>query len=332
MKKFLLILFPFIVSSGAQAKVLTVSNRPGETPQYTSVSAAIAAAVAGDTIYIQGSDTPYDSFTLNKRLTLIGPGHNPNKELPLVVNVLQLMIDGENAAASGSSIIGLTITELRCEYNGQKAITIKRCRIKSYISAAVVFGQSLNTEWIIENNIISSLFVTTGAASSNFIIRNNIFTGTIKTANTCVISNNNFIGGQAFGQVNNAIIENNIFYGSTPLGAINSTFNNNITFSSEHTVLPYGSNNGNANKVNVDPKFTAYTGGDFSYDHDYHLQESSPGIKAGTNGTDIGIYGGMGFSETGEPPIPVVRSFLIQNGILAPNGKLKIIISAEAKN
>jgi hypothetical protein len=84
--------------------------------------------------------------------------------------------------------------------------------------------------------------------------------------------------------------------------------------------------------VDVDPMFTAYPGGRFSYDHNFHLKTSSPGKNAGTDGTDIGIYGGMGFSETREPPIPIIRAFSIQNGVVAPNGKLSIKVRAEAKN
>jgi hypothetical protein len=148
-----------------------------------------------------------------------------------------------------------------------------------------------------------------------------------------LISNNIFIGGsQSFYTTHNSLIQNNIFYGNNPLGAVNSTFNNNISYANTATALPYGTNSGNLNKVDVDPLFTTYPGGGFSYDHDFHLKASSPGKNAGTDGTDIGLYGGTGFSETGEPPIPVVQIFSIQNGVVAPGGKLKVRISAEAKN
>ena len=336
MKKLLLLL---VLASfyKVQAKVLTVSNRPGASAQYQTVPDAIAAAAAGDTIYIQGSETSYGNITIDKKLTIIGTGHNPQKENALVSELSSVQLGAEDAAgvqaaASGSSLIGLKISSVRTSNYGQKDITIKRCKVSSIQASGRTGG--ICTDWIIENNIINQIVsYNQKTDASNFIIRNNIITFNLYYVSGCVVSNNIFLGNNnSFPEVYNSIIQNNIFYGNTPQGANNSTFNNNISYSSTNTALPYGTNSGNNNKVNVDPKFTNYPGGGFSYEHDYHLQASSPGKNAGTDGTDIGIYGGMGFSETGEPPIPVVRAFSIQNGVIAPNGKLKVQFKAEAKN
>lgn len=335
MKPLFTLLLVFVFSSELHAKVLTVSNRPGATAQYKTVTAAITAAAVNDTIYIHGSETSYGSFTVNKKLTFIGPGHNPKTTLPLAAIVTQVLINAPNAAASGSAFIGLTVSELRCDANtsGQDAITIRRCSINSYISADGNAGTTC-TNWIIENNIVHRIYASTGTNASNFIIRNNIINGgTIFGALTSVITNNLFLGGSAvFSDVKNALIQNNIFQNADPVGASSSTFNNNITFAGTATALPYGTNSGTANQVGVNPLFTKYTTGGFTYDHDFHLRTGSPGKNAGTDGTDIGLYGGLGYSETGEPPIPVVRSFTIQNGVVAPGGKLKIQVKAEAKN
>ncbi len=316
------------------AKILTVSNRAGNSAQYQTVPAAISAAAPGDTIYIHGSETSYGDITINKKLTIMGTGYNPRKEMALVSTLGKVVIDAQNGGASGTSLMGLWVNYITCPNYGQKDITIKRCKVENFITA---FGSTggISTNWLIENCIFLYVQIPHGiTAVSNFIIRNNIIISNLNGTNSCVISNNLFLGsGNAFNDVHYSSIQNNIFYGVTPKGAFNSTFNNNITFSGSDSALPYGTNNGSQNKVNVDPKFTKFTAGvGFNYEHDFRLQASSPGKNAGTDGTDIGLYGGIGYSETGEPPVPVVRSFVIQNGVVAPNGKLKIKVTAEARN
>ena len=348
MKKSLLLLLPLVFAFvfDLQAKVWTVSNRPGASAQYKTVPDAIEAAAAGDTIYIYGSETQYDNFELNKKLTFIGTGHNPEKDKVLISKIGNISIGTDkshNSVANGSTFIGLQLHGIFVVHSFQHDIVIKRCNILSEIRASDHGSEGISKGWIIENNIIGIIRIAridgqpdkSKTSDFNFIIRNNIIKGTLWNVNASVITNNVFLGASTaycFSEVYYSIIQNNIFYESFLQGAHYSTFNNNITFSGNNPALPYGTNSGSLNKVNVDPKFTSYPGGQFSYDHDYHLKESSPGKNAGTDGTDIGIYGGMGFSETGEPPIPMVRSFSIQNGVIAPNGKLKIQFKAEAKN
>ena len=69
----------------------------------------------------------------------------------------------------------------------------------------------------------------------------------------------------------------------------------------------------------------------FRYTFDYSLQPSSPGVNAGTDGTDIGIFGGIGFSITGEPDdLPVVTRFDILNPMVPQNGSLRVRIEGRA--
>lgn len=333
MKAFSIFFVALLIVSQLQAKVLTVSNRPGNPAQYQQVASAIAAAAPGDTIYVQGSEIRYDDFTIDKKLTIIGPGHKPDKEVALLADFNRVTIGVQNTDANGSSLIGINASAVLGSTFSQSNITIKRCKLDYiYIQGGSV---EITKKWIIEDNILYSIsFASTLPTPYEFIIRNNIFSGQITYGSSLVITNNIFIGSQsdAFLGLTNSSIHNNIFYGTSPQGAANSTFNNNISYSNSNTTLPYGTNNGINNKVDVDPLFTVYTGGAFNYAHDYHLQATSPGKNAGTDGTDIGLFGGIGFSESGEPPIPQVRAFLIKNGVVAPNSKLSITIRAEAKN
>jgi hypothetical protein len=337
----LLFLQLFLLAYISQAKVFTVSNRPGNTAQYTKIMDAITAASIGDTIYIQGSETNYDDITvLNKKLVFIGPGHKPNKQIAIKASINNVSFGGlGNLGGSGSTFIGLNINVFTVY--GISNITVRRCYLV-YIQASLYYNSEGTPEyarnWVIDNNIVQSIS-SQATVPENFIITNNIIYGQVANMNSAFIYNNIFINpsasqASAFGNVVNSNILNNIFYGLSPEGAETSTFSNNISYQNNATTIPYGTNLGSNNLVDVDPKFTKFPaeGGYFSYEYDFRLQSSSPGKNAATDGKDIGIYGGNGFSETGEPPIPQIREFVINNGVVAPGGKLNITIKAEAKN
>jgi len=70
----------------------------------------------------------------------------------------------------------------------------------------------------------------------------------------------------------------------------------------------------------------------FSYDHDFNLHLGSPGIKAGTDGTDIGVFGGIGHTVSGVPAVPKVTLFDIVNPVVPQNGDLNVRIEGRANN
>jgi hypothetical protein len=89
---------------------------------------------------------------------------------------------------------------------------------------------------------------------------------------------------------------------------------------------------GDGNLEDVDPMFINYPGGRFSYAHDYRLAPGSPGIDTGLDGTDRGVYGGMGnkFSMTGEPAMAQVTVFSITSPTtIAPGGNLTISVTSK---
>ncbi len=59
----------------ANARIWRVNNNAGVVADFTTVAAAVTAAAAGDTIYIEGSATAYGGSGLNKKLTFIGTGY-----------------------------------------------------------------------------------------------------------------------------------------------------------------------------------------------------------------------------------------------------------------
>lgn len=65
---------------------------------------------------------------------------------------------------------------------------------------------------------------------------------------------------------------------------------------------------------------------EFSYQYDFNLQIQSPGINAGTDGTDIGIYGGAFPWKEGSIPInPHIQTKTISS-TTDPSGNLPVNI------
>jgi hypothetical protein len=325
-----LVMLCFAIS--AQAKIHTVSNRVGTTADFVTIIDAVAAASVGDTVYVQGSETAYAGFTVNKRLVIFGPGHHPSKQFALRAYINGTVNLGAGLLSAGGSVImGLDIAAITSSVAGSN-ITLKRCKIGTL---TIYGGTAALTNWVIESNIISNLAFYNGNYPFNFMIQNNIIDGRVTGGTGLFFTNNVFYGrGTGAVAVTNSTIQNNIFFVIAPTGATNSTFNNNITYKTGSNELPYGNNIGSGNIVNTDPQFINVNmdGGPFSYDFDFHLKPTSPALGQGINGQDIGVYGGAGFSETGEPPIPKVSEFIIKNGVVAPGGKLSISVKAEAKN
>ena len=327
------------VLSGA---VITVDNKTNSPGQYTDLQASIDAASNGDTIYVSGSLTSYGSITIVKRLTLYGTGYKPDKQLPLSSIIGNITFSEDllqGTSSSGSKIIGFEMSNVSpAEFDD---IEVRR----NFILGCPSFGSGASG-WIIENNIFESgcgggvlgaAIALTINNASNLIINNNIFDGGITHSNqpSVVITNNLFLPDQnVFGVISNATISNNIFYRATPQGCSQSFFNNNLTYLTSNDTLPYGDNVGANNLVGVNPQFVTFppAGDLFSFDYDFHLQAASPAIGAGTDGTDIGVYGGASPIQIGgEPRLPKVIRMIIDN-VLPLDGTMHIEATAKKQD
>lgn len=320
------------------ATVWTVSNVPTSPGQYTTVQEAIDAASAGDTIYVTGSATTYSGTTyVRKRLTIIGPGYSP---LPARISAMYMDTIASISGSSGSKLIGLRIDDLRGYTNSfvPTNVTVER----SYLGGLVFSGGSTGAH---RSWSISSCYMASGGSHNfggstllNVNITNCIISGSMSNVSpnsSVLITNNIFLGTgtqTAFQNVQNAVISNNIFWGRTPVGTgvENCAFNNNITYQTPNNTIPFGSNVGSGNLIGVNPQFTNAPDQSINFTYDYRLQVGSPGVGAGTDGTDIGIYGGP-FpmpNMTGAPRIPSVTEFTLQNTTIAEGGSLNVQVKA----
>ena len=340
MKKILTIFSLFVLSLSASAKVITVNNNPNSPGQYSNLQMAIDSASAGDSIYVQGSSTSYGSVSVKKPLYFFGTGNKPNKANNLVSEIGNIQLDTvvNVSGASGTKITGFRLTAV-IGYSGNGGTQNVQIQRNYFISGTTKIFIS-GSGWIIENNIFESSLVKVNN-KSNIIIRNNILKScSIQTSNqsTVVISNNIFLGSSftAFSNISNALIANNIFSGSTPngTGVNNNTMSNNITYQTSSDIIPSGTNTGSGNLVAQNPMFVNVPANNFNYSYNFALDSISPGKNAGTDGTDIGIYGGvMPFVDlTGAPSIPQVKSVSIQNPVITVGDSLQVILKANKQN
>lgn len=354
MKFLITIMFSLCIISILEATVHTVSNDPGNTAQYTSIQTAHDAANNGDTIYIYGSPFPYDQLGLQKQLTLIGNGYNPTDQkinaYPTICGgfYFSVITAGGSlvSSPSGSNFIGLDFGGIQTPANtGYNNITIERCKI------ANLWTPYTSSNWLVKNNVIHS--ISFGASSQNITLENNIITygiyAPVNPSNNCNLYNNtiilSYVGQSGLNDLN---FYNNIFIQTdwATIGADlnNCYFENNLSFNSFNTEIPVGQN-GNTGTGNLagnnDPLLVNYDilgwGTDPIDEEDYHLQASSPAKNAGTDGTDLGIYGGTApwpdtEGYTGESTLPKHYDMELKNPILYPNQTLQLQLNVKKRN
>ncbi|MEM7369397.1 MAG: hypothetical protein AAF587_12415 [Bacteroidota bacterium] len=343
MKSFLsfLIVCAFSIFS-LQAAILTVDNNTNSAGQYTDLQTAFNAASPGDTIHIIGSQAPYLQARLEKRLTLIGAGYNSPNQFNFSTTITTLYLsESLPNNASGSVIMGCNIATLSWWVNSDyDNITIERCNISSLLT----MRPNACSGWLIQNNIVNAINVGDNGA---VVIRNNIIRHQILNSDegTVLITNNVFTKNFTtpyFSNVSAAMITNNIFYqGGGPTGCTSSTFNNNITYATSNNTLPYGTNTGSANMVGSNPLFNNVTGMGFDYANDYRLASNSPGLNAGTDGTDIGIYGNTQpfpiggaapFLTSANPRVPQIMELNLLNATIFQGDSLTVQVKARKQN
>lgn len=351
MKKTFITMILMLALIKLNAAILQVNNSTNSPVTFTNVTDAITAANNGDTIYIAGTIYPYGNFTITKEITILGTGANPQKQLPYVSSVGEIDMTSN---LSHVKISGLYITGRLLLAPGTNYLSVEYCFFSAMhiqlnnncnntkISGNIFYNYS-QTRW---RNIDG--FDQCGGyygACTNLLIENNVFNGSISGLNIpgTVIQNNIFlVNNPAFDGINvynnggcyttsyisNATIQNNIFYRADPTQFTSGcTFNNNITYHPSNT---FSALSGTGNLDNINPDFINFpaAGDYFGWAYNFNLQAVSPGNNAGTDGTDIGIYGGtFPVTTSGETyNMPVVRQMNITNTNVPQNGNINVKI------
>jgi hypothetical protein len=337
-----------------KATVHTVSNDVNNPAQYTSAQTAHDAASIGDTLLVYGSTTNYGSLTIKKRIVLIGAGYYPNNQFGNATSFSSISLDSLTgvSGASNSEISGIyceSITSnIICNH-----VNIHRNKMNHWIS----LNNHACKNWKIFNNIFVQYSTNSyyhnainGIGNSiNTLISNNIFienkyisnanSSTLITNNLFITGNNSYgSGSYSFKSCSNSTITNNIFYQrktTEDASCSQNTLSNNIGYGTAAIVT--GTNMGGNNSI-ADPKFILVgTNQGFDYSDNYALQASSPALNAGSDGTDIGIYGGSfpfphGYGNTYRyapmPNVPIIMNLNLNTTNIPQNTNLNFTIKA----
>ncbi len=321
-----------LLTVSAFATQISVSNSPQNPGQYSSITAAISAASAGDTILVHPTSTSYGNFTVDKKLVIIGGGFNVQKTNPFYTTFGVITL---RASGAGSKFFGI-----RVNYT-QDSFSDNNLPIDSLFFEDVYFTSpnGMISNYTYPTNLVVRNCVLHGAdlkqnVNSSATFSHCIFEGSgpFDSNGSLLVEYCLFQGNNHLDDVVGGVIQNCIFYDGTmgtPLSL--STFNNCMSFNLTNNTLPPGTNIGSGNQSGVDPLFVNNPiNAAFSFTLDYHLQAGSPALTAATDGGEIGVYGGPNstFSLSGEPlNSPIIRDFTITNAAIPVNGNLDIDVT-----
>ncbi len=373
MKKPAILLLIMLFSFAASATVRTVSNNPDNLGQFNTIQAAIDASADSDTVYVYGSPNVYAAFTIqDKKITVIGPGWAPDKNLPhtVVVNGASIRDSPAGGSPNGSELHGLifnnTVTLSRNAVGGDMPtnnIRIIRCSFSGalnfdlgatgILSEGSIFYWQLNfnasatyTNCLFQNNMF---FFPNGALSSQI---NGLFNAiNIRFDHNLFYSNNNGGGSNIFVFSNSRFLSfsNNIFnQANVSSGVSFSTFNNNITnnvtlnnANATGNATPWDVNsnvNSGGNVANTSPGMadqTAANSGNGSPLLNFTIA-AGPANNSGSDGKDMGLLydttGSLNWTNSRNSRIPRIFSMDITTPTVTPGGNLNVNVNARKSN
>ncbi len=332
MKKLLLLSVALFSLNALGAQSLIAVQHDGQSSFFTELQLALDAAADGDTVYLPGGGFP--EFTLTKSLHIVGVGYHPDSTMATGASIVpQIFIENiyTNASITGIRVgnIGLGKPSLvSVEIND---LEISRC----YIDAVGRYSQLTLKGLVFKNNVVASPSAASISLSDGNLERllfvNNIFVSNFRTKNAEVFNNIFLYASSSPIEVSNCKFVNNVFYGYSdlfnPCLAPNSFFYNNLNNGINGASTGCGTQGSN-NYLNTPPTFVNYSGSGFSFTNDFHLTTN----YLGTDGTPVGIYGGLyPWKAGGVPYTPHIQTKTIAPTTNA-QGSLNVQIRVAAQD
>jgi hypothetical protein len=342
-RKSFLILFAaiFWISTGFSQNLISRESG-GNSYFYTDVQDAIDGAQNGDYVYIPGGSFDGD-LLINKEVHLVGVGHVPDSTVATGRTVLNgdvVVVTG----ADGGSLEGVQI-DGQLKFGTSAAdeevhnFSFRRVDVVNsvYLGASspspvsyVNFNECVLRSDIYgyeaQNVLFSHCFIVYRVHSfnANVTFKNNVFLRVLSNASTYVLYD-----------VVEALFSDNIFLQSTSNlcnQSSSNVFRNNLFVYSTVSSACQSQNINNIFGVALADIFENAPTAVYSQSYDYHLQATCPGVGAGTNGADIGIYGGTyPYKEGAVPFNPHVQLRLIDSQTNG-QGELPVNIKVAAQD
>lgn len=337
----------FYLTTIISQNLIAVQN--GGIPKfYKTANEAFDNAVENDTLYFPGGTFTVNE-TINKRIHIIGVGHNPNLTTSTGATIFASKNTSEPqliyTTGGGGIVTGIAFVEtnnttknitIDADING---LTIDRvnlfngliCRegiVKNLLltrSVIQVFDvREVNSNGILPTGLISNNFIWNASSfSDNLRIESNFFRSPGYTNNTVIITNN-------------CSVINNIFRRNIPISvnSKNNSFRNNVGVTlNSISITNFGNSNLSADLFEPDDIFVdySYATSNSTYIGDFHLIDKSPLLTAANDGGQIGVYGGRFPWKDGSIPFnPYIVSKEI-SGTTDKYGNLNIKIEVQAQ-
>ncbi|MFK7947308.1 MAG: hypothetical protein AB8G11_06960 [Saprospiraceae bacterium] len=328
----------------SQNTIFIVQNDTIATIYYT-LNEAVDSAVSGSVIYIPGGN-----FTLNKvidkELHLRGAGIYPSATTvtgQTNINVSTAWNELITVGADGSTFEGIIFTSDvytnsnagmlenvifdKCLFSQRFIIDMSNLSQGNIMRHCIFNTANFN---LVPIYLYNSIIINGAQSLQNANVKNCIFLAKNNNLWCAPISS----GVLHCTNPNYTIFENCIFRQTTNvLLGIGNTYLNNLYGGTTLTSFPIGSS-GNMFVNSLDSIFVNYSTSEtqFSYIFDYNLQTNSIGKNNGTDGTDVGIFGGTHPFPDGAVPIyPHIQTKNISSSTNG-NNLLNIQITVEAQN
>jgi hypothetical protein len=329
----------------AEAKIWRINNNVGINADFTSFyNAATSATVQpGDTLYMEPSATAYstNSFTLTKRLVVIGPGYflDPadasfpyNAGLQVATQSARVSFMRLGPGSDGSKFMGVTLDQ-SIYFNGSNNVKFE----KVFFGFGGIYFESETNDNV---SVRKCFFHSSSALSnsptttvSNLVIENNLFYGSYCTLDRLsgagnIFRNNSIVNSGGTISLTNTYIANNIFGIFTPTNFVNCAIKNNLF--SLNQALP-GTATNNLVNVNINDVYVGGTTG--SLDSRFLLKPGSPAIGAGLTvgavvSPDCGAFGATDpYKLSGIPNIPSIYSLTVPTSIPSGTNSMNITLS-----
>lgn len=286
---------------------ITVQYTDGQVSYFDTLDEAFMALKAGCVVYI-----PSGSYTLSAKeetkvkcqVAIYGAGCRPygkDTDYTRIFGNIEF-VEG----ASSSVVMGL-----RCENNIVIRENVKNLLIKNVDVGVIFFSSESNTGCLVTSSVIRNYLSGNGNAP-------------VQVTN-CLAGNIEAIKG---GEIANCILKpssssSSYFYYSSSTAfssySFSSLMRNNIGLDLDKSTALSGCQEactmvGSSPQIpypagGVEALFEKYDPSD-PFDlrkNNYRLKKGVSGTNAGTDGKDIGLYGGSGFDDTGRAPIPKIK-------------------------
>ncbi len=296
--------------------MIAVQNDAGST-FYASLDTAIVKAHAGDYIYLPGGNFTITK-PIDKKLHIVGVGHNPDScvatRITQVSGSFTIKKGSDHGTMTGMKIGG-GITFSLSTGESLNYFSIERCNIGSDVNLATKSSQILISECVIYGSV-------SGSSSQGFLLTKCIISGGVNGFSANSFADNNVFLNTSF-SYSGCFFRNNIFLcsGSSLSGSNITTVFQNNSFTSAVSSLYNWHNNIVASSSDL-----------FKNSQDYHVLPTSTAHNAGTDGTDLGIYGTSSpwkeGSLPGNPHVQKVQSKTVST----IDGKLEVKTNIAAQD